>query len=114
MDFTSLTISAHMTEDRMERYIKIQMNTGIGEPVVELKAWKKGRWLYITNTGVAVVVDEDKKVLITMYYLTLEEAQEYLHADKYNHIRHTILKTIDKNIKRKLVAPTLKRQKRGK
>lgn len=112
MDFTTLTISAHMTEERMERYIKIQMNTGIGEPVVELKAWKEGRWLYITDTGVAVIVDEDKTVLITMYYLTIEEAQEYLHANKYNRIRHTILKAIDKNVKRKLVASTLKKQKR--
>ena len=114
MDFTSLTISAHMTEDRMERYIKIQMNTGIGEPVVELKAWKKGRWLYITDTGVAVVVDDDKTILITMYYLTPEEVQEYLHADKYNYIRPKIVKVVESNVKRKLVAPTLKRQKRGK
>lgn len=112
MDFTTLTISAHMTEERMERYIKIQMNTGIGEPVVELKAWKKGRWLYITNTGVAVIVDEDKTVLITMYYLTIEEVQEYLHADKYNYIRPKIMKAVESNTKRKLVASTLKKQKR--
>lgn len=114
MDFTSLTISTHMTEERMERYIKIQMNTGIGEPVVELKAWKEGRWLYITNTGVAVIVDEDKTVLITMYYLTPEEVQEYLHADKYNYIRPKIVKAVESNVKQKLVASILKKQKRGK
>ena len=112
MDFTTLAISSHITEERMERYIKIQLNTGIGEPVAELKAWKEGRWLYITDTGVAVIVNEDKTVLITMYYLTMEEVQEYLHADKYNCIRPKIMKAVESNTKRKLVASTLKKQKR--
>lgn len=114
MNFTTLAISNHITEERMERYIRIQLNTGIGEPVAELKAWKEGRWLYITDTGVAVVVDEDKTILITMYYLTTQEVVEYLHADKYNYIRPKVLRAVEKNVKRKLVASTWKKQKRGK
>ena len=37
MDITKLQVSQHIKEDRLDRYVEIQMNTGLGEPVAKFK-----------------------------------------------------------------------------
>lgn len=73
MELNKLKISRHFLNDHMERYVYIQMATGIGNPV--LKLWDSQRKLnnYITDTGVFLVVNPEDTLLITAFYGTIDK-----------------------------------------
>ena len=62
--------SYHISEDRIDRAMYIMETVGIGEIIKEVRQVdEKGRvsWQCLTNTGVILVLSEDKKICITLY-----------------------------------------------
>lgn len=60
----------HISEDRLDRACYIMQTVGIGEIVKEERCIQEdGRisWQCLTNTGVILVLSEDRKVAITLY-----------------------------------------------
>ena len=63
-------ITYHISEDRLDRACYIMETIGIGEIIKEQKCIdEKGRtsWQCLTNTGVLLVFDEKKEIIITLY-----------------------------------------------
>lgn len=63
----------HISEDRLDRACYIMQTVGIGEIVKEERCVQEdGRisWQCLTNTGVILVLSEDRKVAITLYIAT--------------------------------------------
>lgn len=60
----------HISEDRLDRACFIMQTVGIGEIVKEERCVQEdGRisWQCLTNTGVILVMSEDRKIVITLY-----------------------------------------------
>ena len=60
----------HISEDRLDRACYIMQTIGIGEIVKEERCIQEdGRisWQCLTNTGVILVLSEDRNVAITLY-----------------------------------------------
>jgi hypothetical protein len=65
--------SYHISEERLDRACFIMQTVGIGEVIKEIRCVQKdGRisWQCLTNTGVILVLSEDKKLCITLYIAT--------------------------------------------
>lgn len=63
-------ITYHISEDRLDRACYIMQTVGIGEIVKEERCVQEdGRisWQCLTNTGVILVMSEDRKIVITLY-----------------------------------------------
>lgn len=63
-------ITYHISEDRIDRACYIMQTIGIGEVIKEERCVdEKGRisWQCLTNTGVILILSEDKKIAITLY-----------------------------------------------
>ncbi len=63
-------ITYHISEERIDRACYIMQTIGIGEVIKEEKCVdEQGRisWQCLTNTGVILVLSEDKKIAITLY-----------------------------------------------
>ena len=63
----------HISEDRLDRACFIMQTVGIGEIVKEERCVQEdGRisWQCLTNTGVILVMSEDRKIVITLYIAT--------------------------------------------
>ena len=66
-------ITYHISEDRLDRACFIMQTVGIGEIVKEERCVQEdGRisWQCLTNTGVILVMSEDRKIVITLYIAT--------------------------------------------
>lgn len=66
-------ITYHISEDRIDRAMYIMETVGIGEIIKEVRQVdEKGRvsWQCLTNTGVILVMSEDKKICVTLYIAT--------------------------------------------
>lgn len=63
-------ISYHISEDRLDRACYIMQTIGIGEIIKEQKGQdQQGRvfWRCFTNTGVMLIMNEDKSRVVTLY-----------------------------------------------
>ena len=63
-------ITYHISEERVDRACYIMQTIGIGEIIKEVRCSDdKGRvsWQCLTNTGVILVLNEDKTMCITLY-----------------------------------------------
>lgn len=66
-------ITYHISEERVDRACYIMQTIGIGEAIKEVRCVdEKGRtsWRCLTNTGVILVLSEDKQICITLYIAT--------------------------------------------
>lgn len=76
-----MTISEHFKNDRADRYAFIATEVGMGRVIHSYKQ-PTNKWgtepcvVHITSTGVAMVKTCDD-MLVTMYVLTLKEAEKY-------------------------------------
>ena len=65
--------SYHISEERLDRACYIMQTIGIGEVIKEVRCVQKDNrvsWQCLTNTGVILVLSEDKKFCITLYIAT--------------------------------------------
>lgn len=96
-----MTISNHFMAERADRYTFIATNIGLGTVVhTHRQEWSKygstPTTVKITSTGIAMVMTDDDK-LVTMYVLTLKEAERYYN----NAIPMVIEAIIKKNMRKK-------------
>jgi len=77
----TMMISEHFKNDRADRYAFIATTMGVGKTIHTFKQ-PTNKWgtdgcvVEITTTGIAVVKTTDG-MLVTMYVLTLKEAEKY-------------------------------------
>lgn len=94
-----MQMSKHLQTERLDRCAFILATLGLGEVVHCYKQpvakYGEGALVKVTNTGVAMVTDGNNK-LITMYVLTVTEAEKY-----FNNKIPLILKSIIINNMRK-------------
>ena len=65
--------SYHISEDRLDRAVYIMQTVGLGEIIKEQRCVDtQGRvsWQCLTNTGVLLVLNEQKTMAITLYIAT--------------------------------------------
>ena len=63
-------ITYHISEERIDRAVFIMQTIGIGNIIKEVRQVdEKGRvgWQCLTDTGVLLVLSEDKKICVTLY-----------------------------------------------
>ena len=93
----------HFRQDRADRYAFIATTIGVGKVIHSYthpvdKNGRQSCTVQITSTGVAMVVANDG-TLITMYVLTLHEAEKYFANAMIPMLLSAIIK---KNMKNKL------------
>lgn len=101
MDITKLQVSKHFRDDRLDRYIEIQMNTGLGEPVAQFKY--ENTWQIITNTGVILITDSRMEFLITLYYVNMDKATAIFRRNGQARMPKVVYDAIQKNMAKKLI-----------
>lgn len=101
MDITKLQVSKHFRDDRLDRYIEIQMNTGLGEPVAQFKY--ENTWQIITNTGVILITDSRMEFLITLYYVNMDKATAIFRRNGQAKMPKVVYDAIQKNMAKKLI-----------
>lgn len=101
MDITKLQVSKHFRDDRLDRYIEIQMNTGLGEPVAQFKY--ENTWQIITNTGVILITDSRMEFLITLYYVNMDKATAIFKRNGQARMPKVVYDAIQKNMAKKLI-----------
>lgn len=101
MDITKLQVSKHFRNDRLDRYIEIQMNTGLGEPVAQFKY--ENTWQIITNTGVILITDSRMEFLITLYYVNMDKATAIFRRNGQARMPKVVYNAIQKNMAKKLI-----------
>lgn len=101
MDITKLQVSKHFRNDRLDRYIEIQMNTGLGEPVAQFKY--ENTWQIITNTGVILITDSRMEFLITLYYVNMDKATAIFRRNGQARMPKVVYDAIQKNMAKKLI-----------
>lgn len=73
-------VSSHVMFHRADRYMNIKQFFGIGEPYLTIH--KDGRTQILTNTGVMLIMNNEKTVLITCYVATKSQAVR-IYRDVY-------------------------------
>lgn len=89
-------ISYHISEDRLDRATYIMTTIGLGEIVKEVRCVdERGRTGYqcLTDTGVMLILNEDKSRVVTLYIAT----QPKVSAMYKGNTPSWILKMIRKN-----------------
>lgn len=93
------TMSYHCSQERTDRLAFIMLHGGLGEIFCEYQ--KSEELLYrLTTTGVLMIIDPMRKVLITAYYATMDRAVAILHNCKHtNYPTKDLYKAIRANEK---------------
>lgn len=73
LTINSLTLSKHAMQDRAERIAFIEQTIGWGQIIKEVYYY--GTYHYITDTGVALIVNEERTMIITAYLIDAFELQ---------------------------------------
>lgn len=72
VNFNDYVLSKHCERDRKERLQFILENVGIGQPLKEVFYYNA--YHYITDTGVAILIDSTQQKIITIYLIDEREA----------------------------------------
>lgn len=101
---TKLTLSNHLTIERADRLATIR-KVGWGQVVKE--SWHYNCWHALTDTGVMLVVDENRTHCVTAYFIDQREANKLYNG----HVPTNIQKRISRNVNEGLV--NLYRNRKG-
>ena len=91
-------ISYHISEDRLGRACYIMETVGLGEIIKEERAVdEKGRvsWQCLTNTGVIMIFNEQKTMMVTLYIAT----QPKVSAMYKGNTPSWVMKMVRKNLR---------------
>lgn len=75
-------ISNHVKNERIDRFMNIQQFFGIGEEY--LSVYKDGKTTVLTNTGIILIMSADKKILVTCYVATMNQAMALYRIKRGN------------------------------
>lgn len=67
------TLTTHVLRDRIDRYMNIKQFFGIGEPYLTVHEDNSVTKI-LTNTGIILIMNKNKTVLITCYVATKSQA----------------------------------------
>lgn len=92
-------MSYHCSQERTDRLAFIMLHGGLGEIFCEYQ--ESDALLYrLTTTGVLMIIDPARKVLVTAYYINMEKAAAIIHRCKHtNYSHHSLYKVIEANEK---------------
>lgn len=89
---SELVFSNHCLQERLDRINLIEEKVGYGQIIKE--SYWRGSYHFLTDTGVAFVVDNDKHYIITLYLVDEGQANR-LYGGK---IPKSLQRKISKNI----------------
>ena len=90
-------ISYHISEERLDRACYIMQTVGLGEIIKEQKCVDERNrvsWQCLTDTGVIIILNEQKTVAITLYIAT----QPKVSAMYAGNTPSWVLRVVKKNI----------------
>ena len=92
-------MSAHCSQERTDRLAFIMLNSGLGEIFCEYQ--ESDALLYrLTTTGVLMIIDPVRKVLVTAYYVNMDKAVAIIHKCGHtNYSHHSLYRVIEANKK---------------
>ena len=90
-----LMMTQHASRERSARLERIIEIAGIGEPAKSVWQEERQHWEVITTTGILLVMDEQKTVLITAFACNMNKAKA-LYKGEWN-IPKSIKKAIANN-----------------
>lgn len=90
-------VSYHFQNDRQMRKQRIDavLNGNLGQVIAE--EWYKEAWRVLTDTGLMAVVTPDKKIIITYYFSTIEQAKMLYWHNYGRKVPEYLLNKINKN-----------------
>lgn len=91
-----MKFSRHLRNDRADRVNFILNTIGFGKIVKMISAGRDGRtaWRGITNTGVMVITDGEKKTLLTMWIASTDQLKQ-VYCDEV--IPAALMARVEKN-----------------
>jgi hypothetical protein len=98
-----MELTEHFRTERADRYAFIATTIGVGEVIHSFKQ-HHNKWgtdpciVNVTNTGVAIVTNP-KGAIVTMYILSLREAEKYFAAGEMPMVLSGIIR---RNMRKKL------------
>lgn len=80
MKLNELKVSYHFQNDRTERKMRIEriVNGNFGQIVLE--EYYKGAWRCLTDTGLVVIVEPKRELILTYYFCPLNTARAMYRA----------------------------------
>ena len=91
-------ISYHISEDRLDRACYIMQTVGLGEIIKERRCVdekKRVSWQCLTDTGVILVLNEQKTMAVTLYIATQPKVSSMYEG----HTPSWVLKMVRKNMR---------------
>ena len=103
MEATRITLSHHLTADRLERMTTIATTIGFGKVIEEFEddIYGEPTWHCLTDTGVLLVKSADKTKIITMYVATVDRLYAYYRKKRNQKTIPQYLVQIVKNNEKK-------------
>ena len=103
MEAMRITLSHHLTADRLERMTAIATTIGFGKIVEEFEddIYGEPTWHCLTDTGVLLVKSADKTKVITLYVATAHRISAYYYKKRNHQPAPAYLMRIAKNNERK-------------
>jgi len=69
-----MKMTHHTKVERKDRVDYILDTVGLGEPMVDSFVEERNHWERLTTTGVLIVLDPSKKIVVTLYVPTVSKA----------------------------------------
>lgn len=91
-----MKLTYHAQVERIDRIAEILATTGLGEICRTRLSVETNRRICITDTGVTLILDRYKDVLVTAYYADLKHTA-YVYGD--DRVPEWLVKTIKKNFR---------------
>lgn len=86
---TEIIMTAHVTDDRMDRMVKIATTIGFGKPIVQ-KFQRNGNRAQLTTTGVILIKAPDEEVLITAFVGNTNKVKWLLNGRMNNEMKRIV------------------------
>lgn len=94
-----IAMTNHATTDRLERLLYINNTIGFGKVVFEHINYERNSRECLTDTGVLIIKDLYREVMITAFICSFDKASALYHDAGYDGIPHWMVNRINKNKK---------------
>lgn len=88
MSISSLTLSVHAYTERADRIAIIDNSVGWGQIIKEV--YEKGAYRCLTDTGVILVVDENRTTVVTLYLADRHMLHKMYNGNAPRYMRNRI------------------------
>lgn len=97
MNLNTLKVSYHFQNDRQERKQRIDaiIDGNLGSAIFE--EWYKDAWRVLTDTGLIVIVERNKELILTYYFATMRQVNNMYHCNGRK-TPQAIINKVQKNV----------------